>query len=396
VLFAGTLEGGFERFRTEWEGDLFAVASDDTDGAWILGQGSTRDAVTLLHWDGKTLHEVGSPGPWRALGTGPDGALRVAGGTQGAVIADAGLAIEWSIDGIAPVADIAVTDDGVAYSAADGYRNGVVGVYDGEWRAVDVGDIQAITQVESLSDGEALFVTDDGNAWRWDGATATEEDLPVPGIGHYVTAFAAGPELALAAGSWYDQGENRDAMLEVRDATGIWSDADLAALPGEWIFALAIDEAGTDGRAATTGATDTSRRGRPSRGPRSSSRGSRAVRSDSGPGPAAVSGCSSKATRTTKGSMRSTAPRSRSSSRRRARRGPRRRRAPDPRNLAAVTFDEGSTDPGPAIVVRGKDGTWSPVALVDEEVQSLAVLPDASILAGTWQGALRLSDCAWH
>jgi len=64
--------------------------------------------------------------------------------------------------------------------------------------------------------------------------------------------------------------------------------------------------------------------------------------------------------------------------------------------LAAVTYDEGTKDPGPAIAVRGKDRTWSPVALVDEEVESLAVLPDGSILAGTWQGALRLSDCAWH
>ena len=397
VLFAGTLDDGFERNRTEWEGDLFAVASDGGSGAWILGQGSTWDAVQLLHWDGKVLSQVGPFGPWSVLATGPDGALRVAGGTQGAVIADAGLAIEWSLDGIAPVADIAVADDGVAYSAADGYRNGVIGVYEGEWRAVDLGDIRAIAQVEPLPDGEALFVTDDGNAWRWDGTTATEEVLPVPGIGHYVTAFAAGPDFALATGTSYDQGENRDAMLEVRDATGTWSDADLAVLPGDWIFALAIDE---DGPAWLSGYDDgyaylaswTPESGAEVVVPKLES-GAFGLWPKAGGGLwvllqgdpddegfYAFDGTSFalELTGVELGGVRDVV------------------EHPTLGTLAAVTYDEGTTDPGPAIAVRGKDGTWSPVALVDEEVESLAVLPDESILAGTRQGAVRLSDCAWH
>ena len=397
VLFAGTVDGGFERIRTTWEGDLFAVSADELGGAWILGQGSTWDEVQLLHWDGKTLAEQGPPDAFRALGHGPDGALLIAGGTKGAWIVSTNPALEWSLRGIAPVADIAVTDDGVAYSAAAGYREGVIGEYDGAWTAVDLGDIQAIAQVEPLEDGEVLFVTDDGNAWHWDGWFATEEELPIAGIGHYVSAFAVGPEIAAATGTWYDQGENRDAMLEVRDATGTWSDADLAALPGDWMFALAIDEAGTVWLSGYDGGSGYLASWTPETGaevvvPKLAS-GAFGLWPKEGGGlwvllqgdPHDEGFYAFDGTAFTLelagvelGGVRDVADH------------------PTLGTLAAVTYDEDTKDPGPAIAVRSKDGTWSPVALVDDEVQSLAVLPDGSILAGTWQGALRLSDCAWH
>jgi hypothetical protein len=399
VLFAGTIELGFERIRTDWEGDLFAVSSDGTGGAWILGEGETWDGTHLLHWDGKTLVPLGSPGPWSALGTGPDGALRVAGGTRGGVIAATSggdLAIEWALDGIAPVADIALGEDGVAFSAADGYRNGVIGLYDGEWHAVDLGDVRAITQVETLPDGAALFVTDDANAWRWDGTAAYEEELPIPGIGHYVSAFAVGSGIAAATGTWYDQGENRDAMLEVRDATGTWSDVDLAMLPGDWMFALAIDEAGTVWLSGYDGGYAYLASWTPESGaevvvpnlesgafglwPKAGGGLWVLLQGDTDDGFYAFDGRSFtlELTGVELGGVRDVV------------------EHPTLGTLAAITYDEGTNDPGPAIAVRAKDGTWSPVALVDDEIESLAVLPDESILAGTWQGALRLSDCAWH
>jgi hypothetical protein len=398
VLFAGTLEAGFERIRTEWEGDLFAVASDGVGGAWLLGRGATWEEVSLLHWDGETLAQVDGAGPWRALGSGPDGALRVVGGNQGAAIATgAGLAIEWSLEGIAPLADLAVGDDGVAYSAANGSRNGVIGVYDGEWRAVDLGDIRAIAQVETLPNGVPLFVTDDGNAWRWENAEAIEEKLPIQGIGHYVTAFAAGPELAVVAGTSYDQGENREAMLEVRDPTGTWSDADLASLPGEWLFALAIDDAGTVWLSGYDGGHGYLASWTPESGAeivvRELESGAFGLWPKVGGGLWVLlqgdpdddgfysfdgTSFALELAGVELGGVQDVI------------------EHPTLGMLAAVTYDEGTKNPGPAIAVRGADGIWSPIALVDDTVQSLAVLPDESILVGTWQGALRLSDCAWH
>jgi hypothetical protein len=400
VVFAGTLDGGFERVHTVWEGDLFAVDSDALGGAWILGEAPSGDMAQLLHWDGKDLRQVGSPGPWEALGRGPDGALRLAGGFLGAEIAtasDAGTAFEWALDGIAPVADIAVADDSVAYSAADGYRDGVIGVYDGEWGAVDLGDIHAITQVETLPGGVALFVTDDANAWRWNGAKATEEVLPAPGIGHYVTGFAARGEVAVAAGIAHDKGENRLAMLEVRDAAGAWSDADLAALPGDWVFALAIDDAGSVWLSGYDSGFGYLAAWTPESGaaivvpdlegvayglwPKGDGGLWVAVQGDPhGEGIYAFDGTSFVLDLVGLGldGAHDVV------------------EHPTLGTVAALTYDDATEEPGPAIAVRGKDGTWSAIAMVDDPVRSVAVLPDESILVGTSQGALRLSECAWH
>ncbi len=400
LLFVGTLDAGFERIRTDWEGDFTSVLSDGVGGAWILGVGDSWDDVHVLRWNGTTLAEVGAPGPWWTLGNGPDGDARVVGGERGAAIAtasDAGVAIEWSLDGVAPVANLAVATNGVAYSAADGFRGGVIGEYDGQWQAIELGDIRSITLVEAMADGDVLFATDDGNAWRWDGTTAFEEVLPIPGVGHNLTAFALDEDRAVVAATWYDQAENRDNTLVVRDADGVWSEADIDSLPGEWLFAMAIDEDGVawlsgydDGKGYLASWT-------PEAGAQivipdlaSAAYGSwpkaggglwvflQGDPSDQGfysfdgesltfvLGDLGLDGVQDVVEHPVLGP------------------------------IAAVTYDGGSEAPGPAIVVRDPEGTWSPIAFVDDDVLSLAVLPDDSILVGTWQGALRLSDCAWH
>jgi hypothetical protein len=397
LLYVGNPEHGLQRLDTKWSGDFVAIHPDGAGGAWLLSSPftTTRDDVSLLHWNGEktaTLLELPGSGTWYGLSDGPSGEVLVLGGETGSVFAvgsDAGIVPTWRIPGIAPLSDLAVAGDGTVYTTAARARAGVFGRYDGGWDSVDLGGAIVLDEVEATSHGDVLFLTTD-DVWRWDGEVATLEPLPADTT--WAGMVADGDD-GFVAGWSYDDEEVRSLTLAMRDELG-WIGADVASLPGVVFFSLALDGDGTlwlagfdqnEGYLASwtaeTGAAvvhagmrsvafglwpkadgglwvlldgDTKDRGFYSFDGKSLTLeladlegffGVRDVLEVPGVGP-----------------------------------------------VAAAELADGTL----ALMVRGEDGAWSPIAGVRDEIHSLAALDDGTIVAGTTTGALTLENCAYE